>query len=185
MKRNCFPIGIISSKLQSGCYRASPTYVALAVQAPFSLANNRYAKRSGMQNFQRCPIRRTRGGLHWPRRDEDAQWSTYSGEPLALHCPKIIVLQLALLNADLAQSYQGNSYRGLVRRKFNDHAGGGVVTMMNFDEKFLGPGRRSGPRNPIGTLGVLRRTPDDPITSISTMVSGWRCGGLHLSLGSY
>lgn len=136
--------------------RALTTYAALAVQVPFSLANNRYAKRSGMRNFQRCPIRRTHGGRNWPQRDEDVQWSTYSGGPLVPHCPKIIVLQLALLNADLAQSYQGNSYHGLVRRKFNDHAGGGVMTMMNFNEKFLGPGRRFGPTNPTGTLGVLR-----------------------------
>jgi hypothetical protein len=150
----------------------SPAYAALAAQVPFSLANKRYAKRSGMRNFQRCPIRRTRGGRNWPQRDGDVQWSTCSGEPLAPHCPEITVLQLALLDADLARSYQGNSYRGLVRRKVNDHAGGGVAAVMNFGEKFLGPGRCSGPRNLTGILGVLRRTSDDPVTPISVVVSG-------------
>ena len=54
---------------------------------------------------------------------------------------------------------------------------GVVAAEMNSGKKFLGPSRRSDPRNPTGAPGVIRQTPDDPITPVSVVVRGWWWGG--------
>jgi hypothetical protein len=52
---------------------------------------------------------------------------------------------------------------------------GGVAAEMNSGKKFLGPSRRSDPRNPTGALGMIQQTPGDPITPVSIAV---RDGGV-------